>query len=286
MRVLLFGKNGQLGSELVRQLQEKHEVLSCDRNQADLTNLNQIWSLVAQHEPRVVINAAAYTAVDKAESEPEFAEIINAIAPGVMAQSAREMGALFVHYSTDYVFDGRANSPYDEDYPTSPQSVYGSTKLAGEKAVGAAGGDHLILRTSWVYARHGHNFLNTMLRLAKERDELSIVDDQQGAPTYVPDLAYLTSELIDRYAADSESIHSGIYHASGGGCTTWYEFARKIFKLSGNGKIKLNPIKTVDHPTPAKRPSYSVLSNEKLYKHFALRLPQWEDALTGCLSSD
>ncbi|MDH3695072.1 MAG: NAD(P)-dependent oxidoreductase, partial [Gammaproteobacteria bacterium] len=157
MAVLLFGKNGQLGSELERQFQKKHEVISLDRAKADLTNPTQIATRISQYAPRIVINAAAYTAVDKAESEPELAQAINATAPGVMALAAREIGALFVHYSTDYVFDGMANSPYTEDHPTNPQSVYGATKLAGEKAAESAGGQYLILRTSWVYAKYGHN---------------------------------------------------------------------------------------------------------------------------------
>lgn len=284
MRVLLFGKNGQLGSELDLQLKERHEVISFDRNQADLTDLSQISTLIAQHAPQIVINAAAYTAVDKAESEAELASAINTIAPGVMAQAAKNIEALFIHYSTDYVFDGCAQVPYSEDHSTNPQSVYGSTKLAGEQAVASAGGQHLVLRTSWVYARSGQNFLNTMLRLAKERDELSIVSDQQGAPTYVPDLANLTVQLIDRYQSQGNSIISGVYHASGGGTTTWYDFARNIFDLSGNGEMKVDPISTADYPTPAQRPLYSVLSNQKLVKHFGLQLPDWQNALKRCLS--
>ncbi len=285
MRLLLFGKNGQLGCELDDLLREKHEVLSLDRWQADLANARVVSSVITENIPQIVINAAAYTAVDKAESEPELATAINATAPGVMAQACKEVDALFIHYSTDYVFDGRAQMPYTEDHATNPQSIYGSTKLAGEQAVASAGGQYLIIRTSWVYARHGHNFLNTMLRLAGERDELNVVDDQQGAPTYVPDLANITLKLVDRYENNAGSVPSGVYHASGGGCTTWYEFARKIFVLSENDNIKLNPINTVDYPTPAQRPMYSVLSNEKLNKHFNLQMPQWEDSLARCLSS-
>ncbi len=285
MRILLFGKNGQLGKELTRQLNEKYDVVSLARDDADLADSSEIVKLIKQHRPQIVVNAAAYTAVDKAESEPDVAHAINGTAPGVMARAARNIGALFVHFSTDYVFDGDATSPYHESDPTNPQSVYGCTKLAGEKTVQKATDRFLILRTSWVYAQHGHNFLNTMLGLAKERDELSVVNDQHGAPTYVPDLAHLSKQLIDGYATKGESLPFGIYHATGDGVTTWFEFAREIFTMSGNSEIKLNPISTADYPTPAKRPRYSVLSNEKLKKHFGLSLPDWRDALMRCLQS-
>jgi dTDP-4-dehydrorhamnose reductase len=221
--------------------------------------------------------------VDRAESEPALAQRINADAPGAMAAAARKAGALFVHYSTDYVFDGTGDRPYHEDDPTRPLGVYGRTKLAGEEAVRAAGGDHLVFRTAWVYSLHGHNFLNTMLRLGAERDVLRVVDDQVGSPTFAGAIAQATASALARLPALGRTP-SGVYHMTCSGQTSWCGFARRIFEETGAAHVRVDSITTAEYPTPAARPAYSVLSNDRLASVFGVRLPGWEEALGACLA--
>mgnify|MGYP001142479370 CR=1 FL=1 len=288
MRILLTGKTGQVGHELERSLSGLGEIIAVDRSQMDLSDLAQVRDVIRTVKPDLIINPAAYTAVDKAESEPELAMRINGEAPGVMAEEAKKIGAAMIHYSTDYVFDGSKNTPYLEDDPTCPMNVYGSTKLAGEQAVQAADIPHLILRTSWVYGMHGKNFLLTMLRLAQERDELRIVADQHGSPTWCGTIADSTASIVAKIidvksGSDWLQQHSGIYHLTCQGQTTWYGFTKAILEAANIGKKPLlTPIATQDYPLPAKRPAYSVMSGEKFIRNFS-DLPSWESALVSCL---
>lgn len=287
MRILVFGKTGQVGAGLGRSLQPLGDVRVLGRAEVDLADLAAITRTVRAERPDVIVNAAAYTAVDRAESEPELAMTVNGQAPDAMARAAADIGALLIHYSTDYVFDGSARTPYPEDAPTCPLSVYGRTKLAGEEAVRAAGGTHLILRTSWVYSLHGHNFLKTVLRLARERDELRIVDDQIGSPTCAGALAAGTAALIARVQRQGglQAGQAGIYQMTCAGATSWYGFAKKILEAAHlDNTVRVVPIKTPEYPTPAARPAYSVLSNEKLARVFDVRLPDWEEGLRQCLA--
>src|SRR5579885_560802 len=277
--ILILGANGQVGTELQRSFADAGEVTAWDHRTADLSRPEELRPLIAQLRPTVILNAAAYTAVDRAESEPELAMTINATAPRVLAEEAAKTGALLVHYSTDYVFDGTKDGPWVETDATNPLSVYGKTKLAGERAIQEAGGTYLIFRTSWVFGPHGHNFLLTMLRLGKERPQLRIVDDQIGAPTSSSAIANATRAVL-KGAAD---IPSGIYHMSCAGQTSWYGFARAIFTQAATPEII--PITTEEYPTPARRPRNSVLSNQKLKTTFRVELPSWEEALQRVLQS-
>ncbi len=301
IRVLVTGARGQVGADVTRELAGRAQVTALDRAALDLANPDAIVERVREFRPQVIVNAAAYTAVDRAESETEAARAANATAPGVLAQEARRLGALLLHYSTDYVFDGTKTSPYVETDPTAPLNVYGATKLEGERAIGASGCDHLILRTSWVYAPHGKNFLLTMLRLAETRDELRVVDDQRGAPTSSLQIARATVELLaggDRGAPITQSDlarargASGLYHASAAGETTWCGFAREIFA----GWARLRPgnnvavprvigIPTSEYPTPARRPAYSVMSSERLADALGVRIGAWRAGLEEALSA-
>ncbi len=284
-RILLLGATGQVGTALQRTLPELGEVAACERSRVDLASIDAIRSAVREFEPDIIVNAAAYTAVDRAESEPELAMAINGIAPGIVAKEARKANALLVHYSTDYVFDGAKSGAYVEDDVAHPVSVYGRTKLAGEKAVQAAGGAHLIFRTSWVYGNHGANFMKTMLRLAKERDHLRVVADQIGAPTSSDAIAQATARCLARYlaAADSRETLGGLYHMSCAGHTSWHGFATAIFAEflpeSDRQRLKVEAIATEAYPTPARRPRNSVLSNAKLLAGFGVGLPDWRSAL-------
>jgi dTDP-4-dehydrorhamnose reductase len=284
--ILIVGAAGQVGLELQRAFAGYGPILAVDRESIDLADAGQIRELVRSTKPRMILNAAAYTAVDRAESEPALAHAINADAPGILADEARRLDALFVHYSTDYVFDGSKKEPWNEEDAPNPMSVYGRTKLAGEEAVKSAGGRYLILRTSWVYGPHGQNFLFTMLRLARERERLSVVDDQFGAPTTSIELAQATRAvvggLVGGKSGDGKQW-AGLYHMTCSGETTWYGFARAIFERAGKllaGKCpEIIPVATGEYPTPAKRPRNSVLSNAKLYERFGVRLAAWETAL-------
>lgn len=284
-RILLLGASGQLGTALQRALPALGEVAACDRMRADLASADAVRSAIREFKPDVIVNAAAYTAVDRAESEPELAMAINGIAPGILAEEARKANAVMVHYSTDYVFDGAKSGAYVEDDATHPASVYGRTKLAGEQAVQAAGGAHLIFRTSWVYGNHGANFMKTMLRLAQERDHLRVVADQFGAPTSSDAIAQATVRCLAHFLATSDSRESlvGLYHMTCAGQTSWHGFATAIFAefLTESGRRRLNveAITTEAYPTPARRPRNSVLSNAKLMAGFGVGLPDWRIAL-------
>lgn len=284
-KLLLFGKHGQVGSQLVKQLSSRdaYSLIATDIEDVDLTDDLATRNLVLEHQPDWVINTSAHTAVDRAESEQELSYQLNAQAPGVIANACVEVGAGMIHYSTDYVFDGSAQSPYTESDPPNPKSVYGVTKLEGERAVMSALNRALIFRTAWVYSKGGKNFVNTMLRLAGERQELSVVCDQYGSPTLADDLAAMTIKVLDRVVSDGNFSDFGVYHATGQGIVNWAEFSQEIMRLSGNTHVQVNPIPSSEYPTPAPRPAYSVLSNEKLKRHFGLELPHWQDALRRCL---
>ena len=285
-RLLIFGRDGQVGSALVGLLEPREEfaVTAVDIGDVDLTDDAATRSMVLDTAPDWVINTSAHTAVDLAESEPELAHQINAVAPGVIARACSDCGAAMVHYSTDYVFDGTARLPYDEQDEPNPQSVYGKTKLAGERAVAECLDRYILLRTAWVYSPHGKNFVNTMLRLAEERQELRVVEDQYGSPTLAQDLARVTLSIVDRVNSGSIESPWGIYHATGRGVVNWSGFAETIFALAGRTDVRVVPIPASAYPTPAPRPAYSVLSNNRLEQVFGLSLPQWQDSLARCLA--
>ena len=255
------------------------EVVAFDHASLDLADPDQIADRVRDVKPELIVNAAAHTAVDRAESEPELAMRVNAEAPGILAQEALRPSAALIHYSTDYVFDGTKSTPYVEDDSPNPINAYGRSKLQGERAIQASGCRHLILRTSWVYGNRGSNFLLTILRLARELPELRIVDDQIGAPTWCRDVATATAQLTSRVRA---GIAGGVYHLTAGGATSWCGFAREILRASGV-ETPVRAIATKDHPTPAKRPANSLLSGAKIAARWNLALPQWQDSLMVCL---
>ncbi|MCX7292081.1 dTDP-4-dehydrorhamnose reductase [Janthinobacterium sp.] len=286
-RILISGRTGQVGYELERSLQGLGEIIALDRSQMDLANLQQVRDVIRSVKPTLIVNPAAYTAVDLAEREPELALRVNGEAPGVIAEEARKLGAVLIHYSTDYVFDGKKDGPYAETDPTCPLNVYGSSKLAGEQAIQATGVAHLILRTSWVYSTHGKNFLLTMRRLAAERDTLNVVSDQYGAPTWSRTIADTTAHIVaqSRMADHPEAWwaeKTGLYHLTAQGKTSWFGFAEAIMAHpSVSKKPQLNPIPAHDYPTPAQRPANSLLSSQRLLNTFC-GLPQWQDALALC----
>jgi dTDP-4-dehydrorhamnose reductase len=291
MKILLTGCNGQVGWELSRTLLPLGAVLPLSRPQLDLADLNGLRLVVQQYKPDVIVNAAAYTAVDKAETEQALAFRINAEAPGVLAEEAQKSGALLIHYSTDYVFDGTKQGAYTENDTTHPINVYGQSKLAGEKAIQTIGGDHLILRTSWVYAARGNNFLKTVLRLAAEREELNIVDDQIGSPTWARLIAETTAHVLKQSLLERQQgrFSSGVYHLTSAGETSWYGFANAIVEIArqqGNPTLKnrvINPILTTAYPLPAARPANSRLSTERLQHRFQLEPPLWTETLKLCM---
>jgi dTDP-4-dehydrorhamnose reductase len=288
-RILILGANGQLGVELQRCFADCGEVVALGRDRCDLADLSQVRRAIADTRPEIVLNAAAYTAVDRAETEPDLAMLVNGEAAGVLAEETRRISALLVHYSTDYVFDGSKPAAWAEEDASAPLSVYGSSKLAGERKIADAGEKYLIFRTSWVFSPHGHNFLRTMLRLGGERDQLKIVNDQTGAPTSALAIASATREVLERLASESSesSNYSGIYHMTCAGQTTWSGFATAIFQRArstrNQGWPTVTGIPSAEYPTPAVRPKNSVLSNEKLRARFGVRLPAWETALDGTL---
>lgn len=284
MRILVTGRNGQVGTALATALHGLGEVIALDRAQLDLANADAIRTAMRELQPAMVINAAAYTAVDAAESDEAAALRINADAPRVLAEEAERLGAALIHYSTDYVFDGSKDGAWLEDDAPAPLSAYGRSKLAGEQAIADVGGTHLILRTSWVYGLHGKNFLLTMLKLAETRSELAIVDDQIGAPTWSRTIADATAALI-RDAGEPAQLAalSGIYHLCAGGHTSWFGFAQAIFAdPSVPNKPQLRPITTAEYPTPARRPKNSIMNTDKFRRAFG-DLPDWNDALADCL---
>lgn len=290
MRILLTGVNGQVGWELQRTLAPLGEVIAADRSRLDLADTAGIRRSVDAIAPDLIVNPAAYTAVDKAESEPELASAINAAAPGELALAAAARGIPLVHFSTDYVFDGKKTGAYTEADVPNPLGVYGATKLAGEQAIQRAGVSHLILRTSWVYGLRGRNFLLTMQRLARERDTLAVVDDQFGAPTWSRMIAEGTALVVTRWLDRADpAATSGVYHLSCGGRTSWHGFTAAILAHLANGDEKLarlTAIPTAGYPTPAARPANSQLDCTRLATTFGMRLPDWETALALCLAQD
>jgi dTDP-4-dehydrorhamnose reductase len=288
-KILLTGKNGQVGWELQRTLASLGRVIALDSSELDLSDAEAIRCKVREIQPQIIVNPAAYTAVDKAESEPELALAINGIAPGILAEEAKKLDALLIHYSTDYVFDGSKAGAYLEEDVPNPLGVYGQTKLTGEQAIRAVGGNHLILRTSWVYGARGKNFLLTMLRLARERSELRIVDDQIGAPTWCRSLAEITAQMLAQLYApgavkEDMTKLSGTYHLTSTESVSWYGFANKIIELSGIVPApKLLAIPSSEYPTPAARPMNSLLSNDKLLRTFGLQTGAWQENLHLCM---
>lgn len=288
-KILLTGKNGQVGWELQRTLAPLGKVIALDVDDLNLTSPDAIRQMVRDTRPDIIVNPAAHTAVDQAEKEPELAMAINGIAPGIFAEEAKKLGALLVHYSTDYIFDGRKDSPYVETDEPNPLSVYGKTKLAGEQAIRATGVDHLIFRTSWVYGARGKNFLLTMLRLAKERSELRIVDDQIGAPTWSRSLGEITALALAQLCAPGagkEAVErvTGTYHLTSSGSVSWCGFAAEILRAAKIQPMPLIvPITTSEYPTPAVRPMNSVLLNDKLARIFGLAAGDWDSNLRLCM---
>jgi dTDP-4-dehydrorhamnose reductase len=308
-KILLTGKNGQVGAELQRFLPQLGEVIALGRQELDLSSPDDLRRMIRTVCPNLIVNAAAYTAVDRAEKEEAIARAINADAPAVMAEEAKKIGAGLVHYSTDYVFDGSKNSPYEETDPTNPVNVYGKTKLMGERAVRKAGAPHLIFRTGWVYATRGQNFLLTVLRLATQgSDELRIVSDQIGAPTWSRDIAWATTQILKRlYGRDNGLAYltemTGIYHMTSVGKTNWYEFAKAILEEASRtprstpwfaaatgerpfAARRVIPILTEEYSTPARRPAYSLLSNSHLTEAFGVQLPEWRTQLHSAFADE
>lgn len=285
MKVLVTGSNGQVGYCLVQQLRQQNaDFLALDRDQLDITQRQAVWQTVSDYRPDIIINAAAHTAVDKAESEAEQAFAINRDGAAYLAEAAQQIGAAMLHISTDYVFDGQATQPYTETDATAPQGVYGQSKLAGEQAVLAACSRSIILRTAWVFGEHGHNFVKTMLRLGRERDSLGIVSDQHGAPTYAGDIAAALLHIA-HHITQGKPTEYGIYHFSGKPYVSWYQFAEAIFQQAQQQGILANTpqllaIATPDYPTPAKRPANSCLQLDKIQQAFGISPSDWQQALT------
>ncbi|TQN08308.1 dTDP-4-dehydrorhamnose reductase [Acidovorax temperans] len=289
MNILLLGKNGQVGWELQRSLSVLGPVTALGHDEADFTQPQAVAQAVRALRPQVIVNAAAHTAVDKAESEPEIARLLNATTPGVLAEEAARLGAWLVHYSTDYVFDGSGTRPWVETDAPAPLSVYGATKLEGEQHIQQTGCRHLILRTSWVYAARGGNFAKTMLRLAQERERLTVIDDQWGAPTGADLLADVTAHAIRHLEARPEE--GGLYHCVAGGEANWHSYAKYVIDLASQAqeaiKIKATevaPVPTSSFPTPARRPHNSRLDTRKLQTTFGLTLPPWQQGVARMLA--
>ncbi len=286
--ILVTGVNGQVGFELARSLQGLGRVVAVDRKQFDLSDLDQIRRVIREMKPSLIVNSAAYTAVDLAEKEEALAMRINGEAPGVIAEEAKRLNVALVHYSTDYVFDGTKSGAYVETDATNPQNVYGASKLAGEQAISASGCDHLIFRTSWVYGTRGKNFLLTMLKLGAERPELRVVADQIGAPTWSKTIATATAHVLAQSVAAEHDgwwrERSGVYHLTATGETSRHGFARAIFDIAmGAAGPKVTPIPAADYPVPAKRPENSRMAQDRLTERFGLRLPAWDEALRLCM---
>jgi dTDP-4-dehydrorhamnose reductase len=293
MKLMVTGASGQVGWELRRSLAALGNVTALDRSQCDLSQPERLPDLVRSLKPDVIVNAAAYTAVDDAEREETLATTVNGAAAGILAQEAARTGALFIHYSTDYVFDGRKEGPYAEDDPPCPINAYGRSKLAGEIAVRQAGGSWLVLRTSWVYGVRGRNFLRTMLALLRERDELRIVADQIGAPTWAAEIAQATAAIIESAAHERTEgrFASGLFHLTASGTASWHDFAAAILNgatrnalLTARPELRLVPIATEGYPRPAARPKNSRLAGDRLRERFGVALPDWEEGLSLCLA--
>lgn len=287
MKILITGQHGQVSRHLQHSLADLGELCVLGRERLDLGHSGQILAAVRAERPDLIVNAAAHTAVDQAESEPDLAHALNATAPGLLAEAAAELGVPLIHYSTDYVFDGRKPAPYTEQDAPNPLSVYGTSKLAGEQAIQAVGGQHLILRTSWVYSLQGRNFLLTMHKLLQEREELRVVADQIGAPTWAGSIAHSTRQLIERWR-DGQAGEWGVYHLTAQGETSWFGFAQAIgAQLASQGKpcARLEPIPTSAYPTPATRPLNSRLDCSRLAQQWGVSQPDWHDALLECLAA-
>lgn len=280
--ILVTGCNGQLGNELqllASKLDDDDlQFIFTDVKELDITDRKAVYNFVEQHHISVIINCAAFTAVDKAESQPEFCDLLNHVAPGYLAEAASSVGGTMIHISTDYVFDGQGCRPYKEDDQTNPQTVYGRTKLAGEESVIRSCAGSMVIRTAWLYSTFGNNFVKTMLRLGKERDELGVVADQIGTPTYARDLARMIMKAV------TEGIVPGVYHFTNEGCCSWYDFTRAIFRLEDIDDCHVKPLHTEEYPTPAHRPHYSVLDKTKIKQTYHTDIRWWEDALKECIS--
>jgi len=290
-KVIVIGASGQLGQYLVQAFAEKsdqYQLIALSRAQVDLVDIASIKPVLASYQADIIINATAYTAVDQAESEAKIAMQVNAEAPEKIANIAAKQGIPLIHYSTDYVFAGDASSPYQVDFPTNPQGEYGRTKLAGEQKILSTDAQAYIFRTAWVYSNKGNNFYKTMLRLAESRNELNIVNDQIGSPTYAKCIAEATLQIVDRLLANNNltamqaSFPRGLYHLTNAGETSWADFAKEIFKLH-ELNIQVSGIPSSEYPTPAKRPAYSVLDNKSLNETFGVELPSWQNALHECV---
>ena len=282
-KFLITGAHGQVGYCLAQQLHGKHDILAVDRDELDITDENAVKKAVENFRPDVIINAAAHTAVDRAETEVELSEAINVKGPQYLAEAAKSVGAAILHISTDYVFDGQRAGKYKESDATDPQGVYGRTKLEGEQAVAAANDKFIVLRTAWVFGEHGNNFVKTMLRLAKTRDTLGVVADQVGGPTYAGDIAKALIQIAEKIIA-GEKVEYGVYHLTGEPYASWYEFAKAMFAeaVSQNVLEKsplMNAITTADYPTPAKRPANSCLDLTKIQQVFGIQPSDWQKAL-------
>lgn len=283
MKILITGAYGQLGNEIKELAGNHHDwnFLFTDADTLDITNESAIEAFFAENQPDVVINCAAYTAVDKAETEWEAAWKVNTLAPKLLADNAKKAGAKLIHISTDYVFDGCGYKPYTEVDEVKPTSVYGKTKLEGETHVLVSNPATVVIRTSWLYSSFGNNFVKTMLRLGRERDEINVVFDQVGTPTYAADLAATILSIIKKAESNPDIFVPGIYHFSNEGVASWYDFAKAIFELAGEN-VKVNPVRSDQFPTPARRPEYSVLDKLKIKKTFEFEIPYWKDSLKIC----
>lgn len=286
MKILITGQHGQVSRELQLRLQDLGDLIVLGRDQLDLANPDQIRQQIRAQRPDLIINAAAHTAADQAESEPDVVFAINTIAPGILAEEAKALGIPLIHYSTDYVFDGSKPAPYTEADTPNPLGIYGQSKLAGEQAIMAVGGNYLILRTSWVYSSHGKNFLLTMQRLLQEKPQMRIVADQIGAPTWAGSIAHSTRGLIERWQA-GEPGEWGVYHLTARGETSWFGFAEAIgehLRKQGKACAVLEPIPSSAYPTPARRPLNSRLDCSRLQQQWHVSQPSWQDALRECLA--
>lgn len=278
--ILITGCNGQLGNEiqLIAKEHPEFNYFLTDVNELDITNSDAVNTFVNEHEIDCIINCAAYTAVDKAEENEELCDILNHIAPGYLAKAVESRGGCMIHISTDYVFDGTGHIPYKEEEPTCPNTVYGRTKLAGEQAVMTGCKQSVVIRTAWLYSTFGNNFVKTMIRLGREKDNLGVIFDQVGTPTYARDLARAIFIIL------KQGITPGIYHFSNEGCISWYDFTKAIHRIANITTCNVRPLHTEEYPTPAARPHYSVLDKTKIKNTYNINIPYWEDALNDCIS--
>ena len=279
MNILITGCNGQLGNEmqLLEEANSQHTYFNTDVAELDITDSAAIEKFVNENQIDGIVNCAAYTAVDKAEDNQELCRLLNTVAPGYLAAAVEKRGGWLIQVSTDYVFDGTNHTPYTEDEPTCPNSVYGSTKLEGEKAAQQACSRTMIVRTAWLYSTYGNNFVKTMIRLGKEKPELGVIFDQIGTPTYARDLA------VALFAAINQGVVPGIYHFSNEGVISWYDFTKAIHRIAGITSCHVRPLHTAEYPTPANRPHYSVLDKTKIKQTYNIEVPYWEESLKECI---